>query len=100
MFAVTGNNPNPFNSAKRRQDSLLAPLEKKILVALARHMPRWINSDHLTLLGFLGMVLAGTCFFYAKWNPLALLGAVASLAVNWFGDSLDGTLDRRVLVQR
>jgi archaetidylinositol phosphate synthase len=57
-------------------------------------MPGWVNSDHLTVLGFLGMILSGICFYLAKWNPLALVGAVAGLGVNWFGDSLDGTVAR------
>ena len=83
-----------FKSATRQQESLLAPCEKKLLLRLARKMPAWVNSDHLTLLGFLGMILAGGCYFYAKWNPLALIGAIVCLAVNWFGDSLDGTLAR------
>jgi phosphatidylglycerophosphate synthase len=83
-----------FNSATRQQQNLLAPFEKKTLIWLASRMPRRINSDHLTLLGFLGMVLAGACYCYARWNPISLLGAVIFLAVNWFGDSLDGTLAR------
>src|SRR2546427_11337980 len=87
--------PQPsFKSAVRQQESLLAPLEKKTLLWLARRMPAWVDSDQLTLLGFLGMILAGVCYFLAKWNALALIGAVACLAVNWFGDSLDGTLAR------
>ena len=58
-------------------------------------MPRWVNSDHLTVIGFLGMVLAGVCYSLAKWNPpLALIAAVVCLGINWFGDSLDGTLAR------
>jgi phosphatidylglycerophosphate synthase len=57
-------------------------------------MPSWVNSDHLTLLGFLGMVLSGFCFYLARWNPLFLIGSVVCLAINWFGDSLDGTLAR------
>ena len=57
-------------------------------------MPPWINSDHLTLLGFLGMVMAGLCYAAARWIPLALAGAVVCLGINWFGDSLDGTLAR------
>jgi phosphatidylglycerophosphate synthase len=34
--------------------------------------------------------------FYALafWNRLALLGVIACLALNWLGDSLDGTLAR------
>src|SRR6266516_6932776 len=87
--------PQPsFKSAVRQQESLLAPLEKKTLLWLARRMPAWVNSDQLTVLGFLGMILAGVCYFLAKWNALALIAAVVCLAVNWFGDSLDGTLAR------
>ena len=57
-------------------------------------MPEWVNSDHLTVLGFLGMIMAGVCYFLARWNPVALIAAVVCLGINWFGDSLDGTLAR------
>jgi phosphatidylglycerophosphate synthase len=83
-----------FKSAARQQQSILSPLEKRALAWLAFRMPAWINSDHLTSIGFLGMVLAGVCYAFARWTPLALVGAVVCLAVNWFGDSLDGTLAR------
>jgi phosphatidylglycerophosphate synthase len=83
-----------FKSASRQQESLLAPLEKKVLIWLAHRMPGAVNSDHLTLLGFLGMAMAGVFYFLARWNSLALVGAVVCLAINWFGDSLDGTLAR------
>ena len=78
----------PFEPAARLQESLLSPIEKRTLVALAGRMPAWVNSDHLTLVGFLGMALAGICYFSARFYPLALVGAVVFLAVNWFGDSL------------
>ena len=84
----------PFEPAARLQESLLSRIEKRTLVALAGRMPAWVNSDHLTLVGFLGMALAGICYFSARFYPLALVGAVVFLAVNWFGDSLDGTLAR------
>src|SRR6516162_2931987 len=83
-----------FKPAMRQQESLLAPLEKKVLIGIARRLPHRINSDHLTLLGFLGMALAGGGYFYARWNRAGLAGAVVFLAVNWFGDSLDGTVAR------
>jgi phosphatidylglycerophosphate synthase len=86
--------PNQFKDAARDQSSFLAPLEKKALVWMAHRMPAWINSDHLTLLGFVGMSLAGLCYWLARWNRLALLAAIFCLAMNWFGDSLDGTLAR------
>jgi archaetidylinositol phosphate synthase len=78
----------------REYGGLLAVPEKKALLWLAERTPRWINSDHLTILGFAAMILAGTCYWAARWNKLCLLIVVASLALNWFGDSLDGTLAR------
>jgi phosphatidylglycerophosphate synthase len=84
----------PFKSPSRLQQSILTELEKKVLVRLAKSTPRSINSDHLTLLGFLAMVCAASCYVYARWNPLALIGVICFLALNWLGDSLDGTLAR------
>jgi phosphatidylglycerophosphate synthase len=83
-----------FRPAARHQESLLAPLEKKALIGMARRLPQWVHPDHLTLLGFMGMILAGVCYFCSRSYPLALAGAVVGLALNWFGDSLDGTLAR------
>jgi phosphatidylglycerophosphate synthase len=83
-----------FKSAVRQQQSILAPLEKRTLIWLAHRMPAWINSDHLTLLGFLGMIMAGVCYALAARGPIWLGAAVVWLGVNWFGDSLDGTLAR------
>lgn len=83
-----------FRDAKRKQESLLAAGEKRLLVALAKRMPGWINSDHLTILGAIGMLLTGIAYALARWNRYALLLATAALFINWFGDSLDGTLAR------
>jgi len=78
----------------REQHSILAGIEKEALVWMAQRLPRWVNSDHLTLLGFGAMLLAGISYWVANQNPLALLFVVLALALNWFGDSLDGTLAR------
>lgn len=83
-----------FQEPQRVQMSLLAPLERKCLLWLAHRTPPWIHSDHLTLLGFLAMLLAGLSYWLARWNPLALLLVIFWLGVNWLGDSLDGTLAR------
>lgn len=83
-----------FRDAKRDQSSLLAPLEKRALLWFAHHMPQWVSSDHLTMLGFSGMCLAGVCYWIASWDRRALLWGIACLFVNWFGDSLDGTVAR------
>jgi phosphatidylglycerophosphate synthase len=81
-----------YKEPKRIQDSMLASLEKRCLIWMAGRMPPAVNSDHLTSLAGLSMLAAGLCY----WNgsPAALLAAVVLLAVNWFGDSLDGTLAR------
>jgi len=74
--------------------SLLAAIEKRCLIAMARRLPEWVGSDHLTVLGAVAMLGAGSAFWLGSRNPLALLAVVVLLAVNWFGDSLDGTLAR------
>ncbi len=83
-----------FREAARAQTSLLAGLEKRCLIWIAHRLPAWVNSDHLTALGFLGMVLVGASYAYARWNRWGLLFSILALGINWFGDSLDGTLAR------
>ncbi len=83
-----------FQEAGRAQLSLLAPLEKKCLIWLARHTPTWINSDHLTALGLLALAGAGASYWYARWSTPGLWLVILFLALNWLGDSLDGTLAR------
>jgi phosphatidylglycerophosphate synthase len=83
-----------FKPEKRRHDSLVASAEKRALLWLAARTPSWLNSDHLTLLGLAGQLLAGAAYACARWNRYALLGVIVALAVNWLGDSLDGTLAR------
>lgn len=83
-----------FKPAARIQVSLLAPVEKRALLWLAERLPRWVNSDHLTVLGLVAMLGAGLSYWLAAWNRYALLLVVVWLGVNWFGDSLDGTLAR------
>ena len=83
-----------FVHANRTLTSVLAPLEKRTLLWLAHRMPRAINSDHLTALALVAMSTAGVCYSVARVWPPAMLVANIFLAINWFGDSLDGTLAR------
>ena len=78
----------------REHGSLLAIPERRLLVWIAQRLPRAINSDHLTLLALASMALAGGAFAAARFTPQALWLVIAALALNWFGDSLDGTLAR------
>ena len=83
-----------FRNAERQQQSLLAPLERKTLAWRASRMPARIGSDHLTILGLFALVMAGASYALAAWWASAILLVNLWLAVNWFGDSLDGTLAR------
>jgi archaetidylinositol phosphate synthase len=83
-----------FQSAKRIHGSLTAGAEKTVLIWMAQRTPRWINSDHLTSLGLVAQLLAGASYALARWNRYALLLVIFFLALNWLGDSLDGTLAR------
>jgi len=78
----------------REYRSPLAGPEQRLLIWMAERLPRWINSDHLTILGFSSMLGAGLAFWAARWHAWALPLVVVALALNWFGDSLDGTLAR------
>ena len=83
-----------LRQAKRIQTSILNPYEKKILVNLAQRMPAWVSSDMLTFVGFVGALIVALGYALSnldlRWLWLASFGFV----VNWFGDSLDGSLAR------
>jgi len=83
---------------KRVNDILLGPIERPALQFFARKMPAWVNSDMLTAFGLFGSILTG--FAYAmvgrgdiKGNPWLFIASLGFF-INWFGDSLDGTLAR------
>jgi len=75
----------------REHNSVLAAPEKRLLIMIAGRLPAWINSDHLTFTGAAAMLGIGLCYWAGGG---ALLMVIPLLVVNWFGDSLDGTLAR------
>jgi archaetidylinositol phosphate synthase len=83
-----------FRPAERKHGSLLASLEKRALLWLAQQMPSAIHSDHLTALGFGSLLCVGLSYWYARYSTTGLLLVIIFLGLNWFGDSLDGTLAR------
>ena len=93
-MTIPSNDRPAFRDATRVLSSVLSPLEKRTLVWLARHMPARVNSDHLTGLALVAMLGAGVSYWLASATPIGLVLVVICLAVNWFGDSLDGTLAR------
>ena len=89
-----------FVDAVRVQQSLVARFEKHALIWMAEGAPSWVNSDHLTALGFVSQCLAGICYALTRWHRQALLWGILFLSLNWVGDSLDGTLARVRKCQR
>lgn len=78
----------------REHQSMLASVEKRMLQRLARRMPLWVTPDHLTILGLSAMIAAGAGFAAVRLTPWSAVAVITALGVNWFGDSLDGTLAR------
>ena len=85
---------------QREQGSWLAATEKRLLERMAQRMPAWLTPDQLTLLGLGAMLMAGCAFWAAQYRPAMLLLVVVALGLNWFGDSMDGTLARVRRCQR
>jgi phosphatidylglycerophosphate synthase len=83
-----------FGSPARIQESVLAALEKRLLLWLAERIPYRLNSDHLTVLGFAAQLLTGISYALARFDKLWLIVGIGFMVLNWFGDSLDGTLAR------
>jgi phosphatidylglycerophosphate synthase len=83
-----------FIEAQRVATNPLAGLERRCLIWMASRLPRWVTSDGLTLLALAGMGLTGLSYAAARNYPAALLLAIVGLGINWFGDSLDGTVAR------
>lgn len=80
--------------SKRIQTSILNGPEKKVLVWLAERMPSRVNSDMLTFTGSVGALLFGLGYALTPVSLNFLWLSCLGLFVNWFGDSLDGTLAR------
>ncbi len=87
-------------SEERVQTSVLAGAEKRLLQWIARRLPRWVTPDMLTLLGLLALAGIGVAYYFAARHWLFLVAANVGLVVNWFGDSLDGTLARVRNIER
>ncbi len=85
---------------KRINDILLGPLERPALQWLAGHMPAWVNPDTLTGVGIVGAVMVFLSYWLSNYQPAFLWLASLGFVINWFGDSLDGTLARYRKIER
>jgi len=92
--ALTANTQATFTSARRINQSLTASIEKRALLWMAERAPGWLSSDQLTLLGLGAQVVAGIFYALTRYSRYALLLVILCIALNWLGDSMDGTLAR------
>ena len=83
-----------FAAARRINEALTASIERRILRWMAERAPRWVTSDRLTALGLTAQIGAGLSYAWSRYERRALLAAIVCIALNWLGDSLDGTLAR------
>lgn len=84
----------------RINDSLLAIAERAALAALVRRLPSSVSPDHLTAIGLVGALLTCVGFMSCWWSNWCIVAVVSGLFLNWFGDSLDGTLARYRKIER
>ena len=94
MHSDAIRNRVPFFNASRINRSLTASLEKRALEWMARRAPHWVTSDQLTILGLGAQIAAGLFYAMARYHRFSLVLVSVCLALNWLGDSLDGTLAR------
>ena len=85
---------------KRVNDILLGPLERPALQWLAGHLPAWVTPDMMTVTGIAGAILIAISYALTQLNPAFLWLASLGFIINWFGDSLDGTLARYRHIER
>jgi len=93
-------NEGTFVPARRVNQAITAQWEKRALQWMAERAPAWVTSDQLTLLGLCAQIAAGVCYALSRYDRRALLMAILCLALNWLGDSMDGTLARARRQQR
>jgi len=91
---------NHNKQAARIQTSILNAAEKRALVRMAQRMPEWVNSDFLSFIGFLGALTIAVSYALTRLSPAFLWLASLGFFINWYGDSLDGTLARVRNTQR
>jgi phosphatidylglycerophosphate synthase len=91
---LAAKNEAEFENARRVNEALTARIEKRALQWMAERAPMWVSSDQLTALGLSAQIGTGICFALSRYDRRFLLAVIVCLALNWLGDSLDGTLAR------
>lgn len=97
MSEQSQNRPQALS---RIQDNILARNERRILTWLCARLPGWVTPDKLTILGLIGSFMTFAGYAASNYGKLWLILAILGYLVNWFGDSLDGSLARYRAIER
>lgn len=85
---------------QRIQQNVLADSERRLLIAMCARMPAWVTPDRLTAFGLLGAALVGVGYAFSNFGTAWLLLTYVGYAMQWFGDSMDGSLARFRKIER
>ena len=88
------NTPGELGEHQRTSQFLLSKFEKAVLPPMAAGLPRWIKPDHMTILGLIAATGIAITYFLSKYDDRWLWVTCFLIILNWFGDSLDGTIAR------
>ena len=88
------------NQHKRINNIMLGPLERPVLQWFAVHLPVWVTPDICTVIGLAGALTAAIGYGLSNYNLSFLWLASFGFIINWFGDSMDGTLARYRCIER
>jgi len=87
-------------SLERWNEGLLRPYERPALAWLAARLPCWVSPNLLTGIGVAGALVTACAYAFSGSHPALLWLATLGFAINWFGDSLDGTVARLRRIER
>jgi archaetidylinositol phosphate synthase len=90
----------PNQPVQRIQQNVLAANERRLLNWLCARLPAWMTPDKLTIIGFAGSVLIAAGYMLSNFDPKWLWLSIISYFINWFGDSLDGSIARFRKIER
>jgi phosphatidylglycerophosphate synthase len=84
----------------RIQQNVLAAGERRLLNWFCARMPAWVTPDRLTGFGTFGAVVIFFGYAFSEWSPHTLWFAILGYVMQWFGDSMDGSIARWRKIER
>ena len=84
----------------RVNDILLGPIERPALAYFCKIAPAWATPDTMTLIGILGAIMIAAGYILTKYDMAFVWLSSLGFLINWYGDSMDGSLARHRKIER